>query len=110
MTSSDAHLKSYLRELKSMAIESFNEEEDAAGRDIARIEISSRLLHVTEFDFFQVSYEASFGDDIPEEYLLCIYDDYVFRSEVPDWARDFARYVITCYHETDADSREFNLN
>jgi hypothetical protein len=110
MTGTDAELKSYLQERKSMAIKSFDEGEDTASRDIARIEMSSRLLHLSEFCFFQVSYEASFDHDIPEEYLLCIYDDYLFRNEVPDWARDFARYILACYYEADADAREFSLN
>jgi hypothetical protein len=110
MTRTDSHMEQYLRGLRAIALEGFDEEGDTAGRDIARIEISAKLLHLSEFRFFQVSYEASFGNDIPEEYLLCIFDDYIFSNKVPDWVREFAQYVMTCYYEGDSEAREFSLN
>lgn len=110
MTRTDAQIKQYLRELRTDALKSFDEENDAAGRDIARIEISAKLLHLSEYRFFEVSYEANFGDDVPEEYLISIFDDYVFSNKVPDWVREFAQYVISCYYEDNSEAREYSLN
>ena len=110
MTRTDSHIEQYLKGLKAIALEGFDEDGDTPGRDIARIEISAKLLHVSEFRFFQVCYEASFDDDIPEEYLLSVYDEYVFGNKVPDWVREFAQYVMTCYYESDSETREFSLN
>jgi hypothetical protein len=110
MTRTDSHIKQYLRGIRALALKSFDEEEDTAGRDIARIEISARLLHLSEFRFFEISYEANFGDEVPEEYLTSIFDDYVFSNKVPDWVREFAQYVMSCYYEDNSEAREFSLN
>jgi len=110
MTRTNSHIEQYLRGLKTVALKSFDEGQDTEGRDIARIEISAKLLHLSEFRFFEISYQANFGDDIPEEYLISIFDDYVFSNQVPDWVRDFARYVMSCYFEGDSGAREFSLN
>jgi hypothetical protein len=110
MTRTDSQIEQYLRGLRTLALRSFDQEEETAGRDIARIEMSAKLLHLSEFRFFEISYEANFGNDIPEEYLVSIFDDYVFRNKVPDWVREFAQYVMSCYYEGDSESREYSLN
>jgi hypothetical protein len=110
MTRTDSHIKQYLRGIRAVALKSFEEEGDDASRDIARIEISAKLLHLSELRFFEISYEANFGDDIPEEYLISIFDDYVFSNMVPDWVREFAQYVMSCYYEDNSETREFSLN
>jgi len=110
MTRTDAQIEQYLQGLRNTALKSFDVQEDTAGRDIARIEMSAKLLHLSEYRFFEISYEANFGDDIPEEYLMSIFDDYVFGNKVPDWVREFAQYVMSCYYEDHSDAREFSLN
>lgn len=110
MTRTDSHIEQYLRGLRAMALRDFNESENTAARDIARIEISAKLLHMSEYRFFEVSCEAQFGDDISEEYLLSIFDDYIFSNKVPSWVTEFAQYVMSCYYENDSEPREFSLN
>jgi hypothetical protein len=78
--------------------------------DTSRISTSSRLLQVSEFRFFQLAYVQWYGRDIPEQNLEYIFVDYIFKDEVPHWARHLARRVLSGYIDGSFDPKELNLN
>ena len=103
-------MASYLDKLKTTAINNFNEQDETAGRDIARIEISSRLLQISEFQFFHVAYQEWCGKEIDDDDMEHIFTAYLLSNDVPFWVRDFARDVLSYYTTGNCEAREFSLN
>lgn len=110
MKSVDSQIESYLNKRITQFQKSFVEEEDTPAKDIARIEIASRLLKISEFCFFQLAYAEWCGCEISESDLVHIFADYMFMNEVPHWASHLARNVLFSYFNGFFDSREFNIN
>jgi hypothetical protein len=110
MKSVDLQIESYLKKLRTQFKKSFAEEEDTAAKDIARIEVASRLLQISEFCFFRLAYEEWCGCEISESDMEPIFTDYIFMDEVPHWARLLARTVLSSYFHGYFDSRDFNIN
>jgi hypothetical protein len=108
--SAEMQIDSYLNERRASAIKCFCEEERSASRDLARIELSSQLLHVSEFHFFRIAYEGCFDEAIGYEDLMAVYRDFQVNNEVPDWARDYATFVLSYYYERVAGDWDFSLN
>jgi hypothetical protein len=78
--------------------------------DTSRISSSARLLQISEFRFFQLAYVQWYGRDIPDQNLEYIFVDYMFKDEVPHWARNLARRVLSGYIDGSFDPKELNLN
>ena len=55
---------------------------------------AANQLQVGEFQFMQLAYLEWFGEDLPEARISKIFTDYMLKSEVPYWARDYARKII----------------
>jgi hypothetical protein len=83
---------------------------DTMQQDTARIHISSKLLQISEFRFFQLSYSQWYGRELPERSMEYIFADYMFKDEIPHWARYFSRKVLSLYFKNRLNPREFNLN
>jgi hypothetical protein len=109
MKRADSQIECYLKKLRSRFMASFVEEETSA-KDIARIEISSRLLQMSELSFFHLAYQEWFGDTISDQDMEDIYTDYLFMNEVPLWVSDLARNVLSCYFRGYFDTVEYSLN
>ena len=55
---------------------------------------AANQLQVGEFQFMQLAYLEWFGEDLPEALISKLFTDYMLKSEVPFWARDYARKIL----------------
>ncbi len=55
---------------------------------------AANILQVGEFQLLQLAYSEWFSEDMPEAMVDRLFASYMFSSEVPFWARDYARRVI----------------
>lgn len=86
-----------------------HENRDGVGNDDEKVEISSRLLQVSEFKFFQLAYSRWYGRDISEKNLESIFTDYMLKNDVPHWTRHFARQVLSQYSDGILDPHEYGV-
>ena len=60
---------------------------------------AANQLQVGEFQLLQLAYREWHGEDLPEALVSKIFTDYMLRSEVPHWARHYARMIVSgCEH------------
>ena len=95
--------------LRNLIKKSDPDKKDLSRKDIERVEISSRLLQISEFKFFQLAYSWWHGRDISEKNMEPIFADYMLRDEVPHWARHFARQVLSQYAHGILDPHEYGI-
>ncbi|MEN8263955.1 MAG: hypothetical protein ABFR82_10855 [Nitrospirota bacterium] len=81
-----------------------------AQKDAARIQISSKLLQLSEFRLFQLAYYRWYGRELPERNMENIFAGYMFKNEVPHWVRHFSRKVLSLYFAGKLDPQEFGLD
>jgi len=55
---------------------------------------AANQLQVGEFQLLQLAYRDWHGEDLPEALVSKIFTDYMTRSQVPHWARHYARNII----------------
>lgn len=55
---------------------------------------AANLLQVGEFQFLQLAYRDWFGHDLPDALVDRLFTAYMVRSEVPHWARHYARVIL----------------
>jgi len=55
---------------------------------------AANQLQVGEFQLLQLAYRDWHGEDLPEALISKIFTDYMTRSQVPHWARHYARNII----------------
>ncbi len=67
---------------------------EARSNDAAAIEKAAGRLRVGEFELFRLAHRHWFGDDPGARALEHVYVAYLFRGEVPMWARHFSRGVL----------------
>jgi hypothetical protein len=68
-----------------------DQEEDPEQTLVAR---AANILQVGEFQLLQLAYEEWFGQVMPSEQSDEMFRAYMMRSEIPNWAQAFARWVI----------------
>jgi hypothetical protein len=56
---------------------------------------AANQLQVGEFQLLQLAYREWHGEDLPEALVSKIFTDYMLKSEVPHWARHYARNIVT---------------
>jgi hypothetical protein len=83
--------------------------QDVFGNDGEKVEISSRLLQMSEFKFLQLAYSWWYGRDISEKNMESIFADYMLKNEVPHWARHFARQVLSQYSHRILDPHKYGI-
>jgi hypothetical protein len=66
-------------------------EEDLSRTEIAR---AANELQVGEFQFLQLAYHHWHGTDMPEGLIDSLFSQYMLESDVPAWARHYAREVL----------------
>ena len=103
-----SEIKSIRKKLGDLWLKYYSGKEDNIMQDLARVELSSQLLQVSEFRFFQLAYARWYGRELPDKYMEHIFTEYMFRNEVPHWARYLARNVLSLYFNDNLDPREFN--
>ncbi|MFZ1415207.1 MAG: hypothetical protein WAS73_11615 [Defluviicoccus sp.] len=55
---------------------------------------AANLLDVGEFQFLQLAYREWFGKDLPPPLVDRLFHRYMMDSEVPPWARHYARLIL----------------
>jgi len=83
--------------------------QDAVEIDLERVERSSKLLQISEFNFFQLAYERWYGRNMCEKRMERIFTDYILKNEVPHWARHCARDVLSRYSRGLLDVTEYGM-
>jgi hypothetical protein len=83
--------------------------------DRSEVVKAANLLQVGEFQLLQLAFHAWHKRDMPETVVDRLFTNYMMRSEVPFWARQYARKIIALeasgalddsephYHRYDAD-------
>lgn len=66
-------------------------EEHGERAEVAR---AANLLQVGEFQVLQLAYKGWFGRDLPTALVDRMFAAYMFRNEVPYWARQYARNIL----------------
>jgi hypothetical protein len=77
--------------------------------DDERVRISSRLLNISEFRFFQISYSRCYGREISEREMEPVFSDYMMKDAIPHWVRHFSREVFSRYLQRVLDPNEYNI-
>ncbi|MBC8338033.1 MAG: hypothetical protein ISR51_00885 [Rhodospirillales bacterium] len=55
---------------------------------------AANQLQVGEFQLLQLAYREWYGKDLPEAQVAKLFTDYMLRSDVPHWARHYARNIV----------------
>lgn len=87
----------------------FPRKKDRTEKDVAQTIMSSSLLQVSEFRFFELSYSRWYGRDLSENRMEYYFSDYMMRSQVPHWVRHLSREVKTRHFEGTLDPYEYNV-
>lgn len=78
-------------------------EEDPLRAEIAQ---AANLLQIGEFQLLQLAYKAWHNREMSGAVSDAIFRSYMLRSEVPAWARHYARRVIELAARDDLDDRD----
>lgn len=78
-------------------------EEEPERAEVAK---AANLLQVGEFQLLQLAYLAWHGEEMPESENDAIFRFYMVHSQVPAWARHYARRVIVLDEMGDLDDRD----
>jgi hypothetical protein len=87
----------------------FPRKKDRTEKDIAQTIMSSSLLQVSEFRFFELSYSRWYGRDLSEKRMEYFFSDYMMRRQVPYWVRHLSREVQSQYFKGTLDPYEYNI-
>jgi len=68
--------------------------EELEFKERAQVCSAANVLQVGEFQLLQLAYREWFGEDLPEALVAKLFTDYMMHSEVPHWARHYARLVL----------------
>lgn len=95
-----------------------DKEDDPERAEVAN---AANLLQIGEFQLLQLAYKDWYGDDMPEGLIDRLFHSYMLYSDVPHWARQYARKINMleqreelddldpAYHVYDADYHTFVL-
>ncbi len=72
----------------------------------AAVVTAANLLQIGEFQLLQLAYYAWHGQEMPEAAKDTIFRSYMLRSQVPPWARHYARQVIELDERDELDDRD----
>jgi hypothetical protein len=84
-------------------------EQEKADKELEDVMISSALLQVSEFRFFQLSYAYWYGRNIQDTQLEPFFAEYMFNSFVPHWVRQMTRRILLLHEEGRLDPQDFNI-
>ncbi len=62
--------------------------------DRAEVVHAANLLQIGEFQLLQLAFADWFGRDMSSQEADRVFDSFMLRSEVPPWARHYARRII----------------
>ncbi|MCH7863825.1 MAG: hypothetical protein IIC56_01260 [Proteobacteria bacterium] len=84
--------KGPLSELWKTLLRPDHDEKEMADRLV--LIAAANQLQVGEFQFMQLAYWEWFAEDLPEARISKLFTGYMLKSEVPYWARHYARQII----------------
>jgi hypothetical protein len=70
------------------------DQEELEFKERALVCSAANVLQVGEFQLLQLAHREWFDNDLPEALVARLFKDYMLRSEVPHWARHYARLVL----------------
>ncbi|MDA0305960.1 MAG: hypothetical protein O3B76_06695 [Proteobacteria bacterium] len=68
--------------------------DDEEMKDRGVLIAAANQLQVGEFQFMQLAYREWYDEELPEAQVSKIFTNYMLKSEVPFWARHYARRII----------------
>ena len=83
--------------------------QDYACKDVDRVMVASRLLQISEFNFFGLAYSCWYGQEIQEHSLEYIFAEYMFEDRIPHWVRHLARTILSRDEQGTLDPGEYNI-
>jgi len=75
-------------------------DEDPLRAEVAQ---AANLLQIGEFQLLQLAYKGWYAEEMPAPVSDAVFRAYMLRSEVPAWARHYARRVIELAARDDLD-------
>lgn len=69
----------------------------------AEIANAANMLQVGEFQIIQLAYKEWFGRELPEALVDRLFAAYMFKDDVPFWARQYARNILRLEDQGDLD-------
>lgn len=84
-------------------------QQDYKCKDLERVMVASRLLQITEFNFFGLAYSCWYGQEIHERSLEYIFAEYMFEDKIPHWVRHLARTVLSRDEQGTLDPEEYDI-
>jgi hypothetical protein len=84
-------------------------QQDYVCKDLDRVMIASRLLQISEFNFFGLAYSCWYGQEIQEHSLEYIFAEYMFEDKIPHWVRHLARTILSRQEQGTLDPEDFNI-
>jgi hypothetical protein len=60
-------------------------------REVGR---AANVLQIGEFQLLQLAYREWHDEDLPESRVDALFHDYMIHSDVPHWARHYARQIL----------------
>ena len=79
-------------------------------KDTERVAAASRLLQVSEFEFFRIAHFSWYGREMSEEAAEQPFSGYLLRQEIPFWVRHLARRVRELHSRSALDPGEFGVD
>ncbi len=86
-----------------------NIEQKLCQKELEGVMLASRLLQITEFNFFRLSYAQWYGHEVSENGLEHIFAEYMFEDIVPHWVRHFTRKIVSLFEKGTLDPCEFDI-
>ncbi len=68
--------------------------EELENKERMLVATAANLLQVGEFQLLQLAYRNWFNEDLPVALIDRLFSTYMIESEVPHWARHYARKII----------------
>ncbi len=84
-------------------------EEEQCQKELESVMLASRVLQITEFNFFRLSYAQWYGHEVSENGLENIFAEYMFEDIVPHWVRHFTRIVVSLFEKGTLDPCKFDI-
>ena len=55
---------------------------------------AANLIQIGEFQLIQLAYKSWYKDDLPEEKINTIFNEYMINDIIPIWVTDYAKTII----------------
>ena len=105
----DCMINLFSQKLKKVIQAAITRQQDYENRDLDRVMVASRLLQISEFNFFGLAHSCWYGQEIKEHSLEYIFAEYMFEDKIPHWVRHLARTILSRDEQGMLDPAEFNI-